>query len=151
MTTSELIFIPSPGAGHIPPTVELAKLLLHRDHRISATVIIMKLPIEGKHDTETPASTHRLRFIEIPADDSTKDLISPNTYFTKFIEHNKPLVAKIVRGISESDSVRLAGFVLNMFSIFMADVADEFGTPSYLYLTSGAGALGMMYYLQVRM
>lgn len=111
---------------------------------------MMKLPLEAKHNTETPASTHRLRFIDIPADDSTKDLISPNTFLTNFIEHNKPHVANIVRGIIESDSVRLAGFVVDMFCVAMTDVANDFGAPTYLYFTSSAATLGLMYYLQAK-
>nr|WCF97139.1 glycosyltransferase 3 [Carthamus tinctorius] len=151
MTTSELIFIPSPGAGHLPPTLELANLLLRRDHRISVTIIIMKLPLLAKHNTETPASTDRLRFVEIPADDSTKDLVSPHTFLTKLIEQNKPRVADIVRGIIDSSgSVRLAGFVVDMFCVAMADVAEEFGSPSFLYFTSSAATLGLMYYLQAK-
>ncbi|KAL4590548.1 hypothetical protein LXL04_003480 [Taraxacum kok-saghyz] len=150
MTTSELVFIPSPGAGHLPPTVELAKLLLHRDQRLSITVIIMNLPLEAKPNTEPPAPTPRLRLIDIPSDDSTKDHISPKTFITGFLEHQKPHVRNIVSGIIESHSVGLAGFVVDMFCVTMADVANEFGAPTYLYFTSSAAALGLMFDLQAK-
>ncbi|CAI9285093.1 unnamed protein product [Lactuca saligna] len=150
MTTSELVFIPSPGAGHLPPTVELAKLLLDRDQRLSITIIIMNLPLEAKPDTETPTSTPRLRLIDIPSDDSTKDLISPNTFISKFLENQKPRVRDIVSGITESHSVRLVGFVVDMFCVAMTDVANEFGVPTYLYFTSSAAALGLMFDLQAK-
>ncbi|KAI3523889.1 hypothetical protein L1887_02371 [Cichorium endivia] len=150
MTTSELVFIPSPGAGHLPPTVELAKLLLDRDQRLSITIIIMNLPLEAKPNTETPASTPRLRLIDIPSDESTKDLISPNTFISDFVEHQKPHVRNIVGGITESHSVRLVGFVVDMFMVSMTDVANEFGVPTYLYFTSSAATLGLMFGLQAR-
>lgn len=150
MTISELVFIPSPGAGHLPPTVELAKLLLDRDQRLSITIIIMNLPLEAKPNAETPISTPRLRLIDIPADESTKDLISRHTFMTNFLEHQKPHIRNIVTGITETNSVKLVGFVVDMFCVAMADVATEFGVPTYLYFTSSAAALGLMFDLQAK-
>ncbi|PWA79737.1 UDP-glycosyltransferase 71E1 [Artemisia annua] len=151
MKTSELVFIPSPGVSHLTPTVELAKLLLARDDRLSVTIIIMKLLLGDKHDTGTPVSTDRLRYIEIPCDESTMALINPETFLTAFVEHNKTHVRNIVReNIIESDSVRLAAFVLDMFCMGMADVANEFGVPSYNYFTCGACMLGLMFDLQAK-
>nr|WFP21566.1 CBUGT1 [Helichrysum umbraculigerum] len=150
MTNSELVFIPSPGAGHLPPTVELAKLLLHREPQLSVTIIIMNLPHETKPTTETRMSTPRLRFIDIPKDESTKDLISRHTFISAFLEHQKPHVRNIVRSITESDSVRLVGFVVDMFCIAMMDVANELGAPTYLYFTSSAASLGLMFCLQAK-
>ncbi|KAD3640084.1 hypothetical protein R6Q59_002998 [Mikania micrantha] len=151
MLTSELVFIPSPGAGHLPPTLELAKLLLQRDQRISATIIIMNVSFGAKQNTETRPSNPRLRIIDIPCDDSTMALIPPKTFLTDFIQHHKPHIRDIVRGIIESNSVRLAGFVLDMFCMAMTDVASEFGAPTYTYFTSGAATLGLMLYLQARL
>ncbi|KAL8200006.1 hypothetical protein R6Q57_011345 [Mikania cordata] len=148
MSTSELVFIPSPGAGHLPPTLELAKLLLQRDQRLSATIIIMNVSFGAKQNTETRPSNPRLRIIDIPCDDSTMALISPKTFLTDFIQYHKPHVRDIVRGIIESHSVGLAGFVLDMFCIAMTDVASEFGSPAYTYFTSGAATLGLMFYFQ---
>lgn len=152
MTTSQLVFIPAPGAGHLPPTVELAKLLLHRHQQLSVTIIIMKLPLEQKHTTETLNSTHGpLRFIDIPCEESTKNLNTPKTFVTGFIENQKPRVRNFVRGIiTESDSVRLVGLVVDMFCIPMIDVANEFGAPTYIYFTSNAGVLGLILHLQAK-
>ncbi|GKD31395.1 UDP-glycosyltransferase 71E1, partial [Tanacetum coccineum] len=151
MKTSELVFIPSPGAGHLPPTVELAKLLLDRDDHLSVTIIIMKLFVGAKHDTGTPISTDRLRYIDIPCDESTMALITPETFLFTFVEYNKNHVRNIVReNVIESNSVRLAAFVLDMFCMGMADVANEFGVPTYNYFTSGASMLGLMFDLQAK-
>ncbi|XP_071704594.1 UDP-glycosyltransferase 71E1-like [Rutidosis leptorrhynchoides] len=148
--SSELVFIPSPGAGHLPPTVEFAKVLLHREPQLSVTIIIMNLSREEKLSIETQKSTPRLRFIDIPEDKSTKDLISPHTFMSAFIEQQKPHVRNIVRSITESDSVRLVGFVVDMFCIDMMDIANELGTPTYLYFTSAAASLGLMFCLQAK-
>ncbi|KAI7739120.1 hypothetical protein M8C21_001222, partial [Ambrosia artemisiifolia] len=118
-----LVFIPSPGAGHLPPTVELAKRLLDSDQRLKVTIIIMNLPFGPKHNTESSA---RLRYIDIPCDED------------------------IVRGITESDSVRLAGFVVDMFCVAMIDIANEFEVPTYTYFTAGAATLNLMFYLQAK-
>ncbi|CAL9013331.1 unnamed protein product [Prunus brigantina] len=40
---AELVFIPSPGAGHLVSAVEIAKLLVARDDQLFITVLIMKL------------------------------------------------------------------------------------------------------------
>ncbi|KAL4590550.1 hypothetical protein LXL04_003482 [Taraxacum kok-saghyz] len=151
MTNSELVFIPSPGAGHLPPTVEFAKLLLHRDQRLSVTIIVMKLSFVAKqYDTEIPTAIPRLRYIDIPCDESTMALISPNTFLSAFIDHNKPHVRNIIRSITESDSVRLAAIVLDMFCAPMADIANEFQAPTYIYYTSGASVLGLQFDLQAK-
>nr|AOC55048.1 glucosyltransferase 71E5 [Carthamus tinctorius] len=153
MTNSELVFIPSPGAGHLPPTVELAKLLLRRHHRLSITIIIMKAPFGGgAYDTAKLDSTPRLRCVEIPSDDSTAALISPTAFLTAFIDHHKPHVRNIVReSIADpGGTVRLAGFVVDMFCVDMVDVANEFGAPTYAYFTSGAAMLGLMFHLQAK-
>ncbi|PWA77699.1 UDP-glycosyltransferase 71E1 [Artemisia annua] len=78
-------------------------------------------------------------------------LITPETLLSNFVEHNKTHVRNIVReNVIESDSVRLAAFVLDMFCMGMADVADEFGVPTYNYFTSGASMLGLMFDLQAK-
>ncbi|PWA70519.1 UDP-glycosyltransferase 71E1 [Artemisia annua] len=106
MTTSELIFIPSPGDGHLPSMVEFAKLLLDRDQRLSITIIIMNLPLQPKHNIITPTPNSRLCFVEIPSDESTKDLISPNTYIHDFVKHHKTHVLNIVHEIFESGKAK---------------------------------------------
>ncbi|XP_071704586.1 UDP-glycosyltransferase 71E1-like [Rutidosis leptorrhynchoides] len=150
MTTSELVFIPSPGAGHLPPTVELAKLLIHHDQQLSVTIIIMNPPNQAKHALEPLTSTHRLRFIDIPFEKSTKDFITPNNFLLDFIEYHKTHVRNIVNDIIKSDDFRLVGFVVDMFCVAMMDVANEFSAPTYIYFTSGAAMLGLTLYLQAK-
>ncbi|KAL5840205.1 hypothetical protein ACOSQ4_012813 [Xanthoceras sorbifolium] len=66
-----------------------------------------------------------------------------------FIESRKPRVKDAVSNLlTHSDSPRLAGFVLDMFCSFMIDVANDFGVPSYIFFTSGAAFLSLMFHAQ---
>ncbi|KAL2482173.1 UDP-glycosyltransferase 71B7 [Forsythia ovata] len=145
---SELVFIPAPGIGHLISTIEMAELLTDRDERLSITVIIMKLPMESKTDSYSRKSISRVRFIEFSLNQS----ITLNNIVTHFIEsHKDPIrdaVTKIVH--DESNSIRLAGFVIDMFCTTMIDVANEFGVPTYVFFTSSAALLGFTFYLQSR-
>ncbi|CAA3010525.1 anthocyanidin 3-O-glucosyltransferase 2-like [Olea europaea subsp. europaea] len=143
---AELVFIPIPGMGHLVSTMEMAKLLTDRDERLSITVIIMKLPTESKTDSMSLKSNSRIRFIEF----SLNQTITVNNFISHFIEsHKDPIrdaVAKIVR--DETDSIRLTGFVIDMFCTTMIDVANEFGVPTYVFFTTTAAMLGLSFHLQ---
>ncbi|XP_071704579.1 UDP-glycosyltransferase 71E1-like [Rutidosis leptorrhynchoides] len=150
MTISELVFVPFPGAGHLPQSVELAKLLIHRTPHLSVTIIIMTLPFEPKHTTEYSISTSRLRFVNTPCDESAKAHIIPNTFYSALIEHHKTNVRKIIHDTIEASSVRLVGFVVDMFCVAMIDVANEFKVPTYIYFPSNSATLGQLFYLQAK-
>lgn len=143
---AELVFIPIPGMGHLVSTIEIAKLLTDRDERLSITVLIMKLPTELETDSMALKSSSRIRFIEF----SLNQTITQNNFVSHFIEsHKDPMrdaVAKIVR--DESDSIRLAGFVIDMFCTTMIDVANEFGVPTYVFFTTSAAMLGLCFHMQ---
>ncbi|KAL4378983.1 hypothetical protein GQ457_02G005680 [Hibiscus cannabinus] len=155
---AELVFIPSPGMGHLVSTVELAKLLLHLDSNLSISVLIMKPPYNSKITSyidsltfaTTSATTGRLKFINLPQS-FPGDIIK---FMSTLVETQGPLVKEAVSNIVElSNSVphspRLAGFVLDMFVTPFVDMANEFGVPSYVFYTSGAAFLGFKFYVQV--
>ncbi|CAK9133694.1 unnamed protein product [Ilex paraguariensis] len=162
MQNAELVFIPSPIVGHLISTVEIAKLLLDRDHRLSITVLIMKLPIDsgvnGYINSLSATATPRLRFVDLhlPQGDSASQPQVPsskskstNTFFTNFVDSHKAPVRDVVAELTRSDSSsRLAGFIVDMFCTAMIDVANEFGVPTYAFFTSGAAFLGLMLHLQ---
>uniref|UniRef100_A0A2P2PG54 Uncharacterized protein n=1 Tax=Rhizophora mucronata TaxID=61149 RepID=A0A2P2PG54_RHIMU len=72
----------------------------------------------------------------------------------KFMETYKPHVRDAISKLIESklspeeDSVRLGGIFVDLFSTAMIDVANEFGTPSYVFFTSSAAFLSLLFYLQ---
>ncbi|KAJ6756699.1 GLYCOSYLTRANSFERASE [Salix purpurea] len=154
MKKVELVFIPTPGISHLVPTVEVAKLLVDRDERLSITFLVMKLRSDPKVDRFIDSvckAYNRIRFIHLSK--LEPDPNQPNNLFVSLIESQKPNVKEEVsrlvrRSESSPGSPTLAGFVLDMFCTSMIDVANEFGVPSYIFLTSSAACLGLQFYVQ---
>nr|POE69049.1 putative udp-glucose flavonoid 3-o-glucosyltransferase 3 [Quercus suber] len=123
MKKAELVFIPSLGIGHLLSMVEIAKLLVDRDHKLYITVLITKQSFDPKVAAYTEslnlnASTYteHIHFIDLPQ--------------------------------SGSNSLHLAGFVIDLFCATMVDVANEFGVPTYVFFTASAGFLSLVLHLQ---
>ncbi|KAJ6756693.1 GLYCOSYLTRANSFERASE [Salix purpurea] len=154
MKKAELVFIPTPGISHLVSTVEVAKLLVDRDERLSITFLIMKLLLDPKVDTfidSVSTACNRIRFIHLSKYEP--DPNQPKKSLFSLIESQKPNVKEEVsrlvsRSESSPGSPTLAGFVLDMFCTCMIDVANEFAVPSYIFLTSGAAFLGLQFYVQ---
>nr|WIW42698.1 UDP-glycosyltransferase [Nicotiana tabacum] len=147
----ELVFIPSPGIGHLVSTVEMAKLLIAREEQLSITVLIIQWPNDKKLDSYIQSVANfssRLKFIRLPQDDSIMQLLKSNI-FTTFIASHKPAVRDAVADILKSESNNtLAGIVIDLFCTSMIDVANEFELPTYVFYTSGAATLGLHYHIQ---
>ncbi|KAJ4897578.1 UDP-glycosyltransferase 71B2 [Raphanus sativus] len=152
----ELVFIPSPGDGHIRPLVEVAKLLVDRDENISVTVIIIpqmhgfssgsSSSYIASLSTTTP-SEPRLRYNVLSVlDEPNSD--DPKQNFLTYIDNYKPHVRATVDSLTGQPESRLAGFVVDMFCTAMIDVANELGVPSYLFYTSNATFLGLQSHVQ---
>lgn len=139
--------------GHLFSTVEIAKLLLSRDQRLSITMMLMKLPYNNpkvNNYSQTLSSIpDRLHFVDLPLDGSTTShLLSVSGFnvIAELVEIHKPCVRETVSGMmSESTNVAV---VVDMFSTPFVDVAQDLGVPSYVFLTSGAGFLGMAFHCQ---
>ncbi|KAH7843407.1 hypothetical protein Vadar_016245 [Vaccinium darrowii] len=155
---AELLFIPSPGIGHLVSTVEMAKQLIGRDHRLSITVLIMKIPFDKPKVSSTTqsllltAAEDRLKFVYLPQQDEAAitELQSknPGYFMSEFVNMNKQHVRDHVTMMISTESIRLAGFVIDLFCIPMMDVAAEFGLPTYVFFTSNCGFLGLMFHLE---
>ncbi|KAJ8527894.1 hypothetical protein K7X08_015345 [Anisodus acutangulus] len=147
----ELIFIPSPGIGHLVSTVEMAKLLITREKHMSITVLIIQLPNDNNlssYITSVSSFSSNLKFIQLPQDESVLQLLKVNI-FTSFIPGHKSVVRDAVAEILKSQSnIKLAGIVIDMFCTSMIDVANEFELPTYVFYTSNAATLGLQFHLQ---
>lgn len=151
----ELIFIPAPGMGHLASTVEMANVLATRDHRLSITVLAMKLPYDVKvaeciESLSSSFAGKHIQFNVLPEpplpEESKKD-------FIVLVESYKPYVREAVTNFTTSaetslDSPRLVGLVIDMFCTTMIDVANEFGVPCYVFYTCSASFLAFSLYLQ---
>ncbi|KAJ6408588.1 hypothetical protein OIU84_011840 [Salix udensis] len=129
MKKAQLVFIPAPIIGHFVSAVELAKLLVDRDERLSITVLVMETSlspnIARSYIDSVISAWSRIRFVHMPDVE-----LDPS-----------PIPAG-------SDSPRLAGFVLDMFFASIIDAANEFGVPSYIFFTSAASFLGLAFHIQ---
>ncbi|XP_061344125.1 UDP-glucose flavonoid 3-O-glucosyltransferase 6-like [Gastrolobium bilobum] len=145
---AQLVFVPSPGVGHLVSTIEFVKLLVNRDDRIWVTVLVMKLPFDtttGPY-TETLASYERVKVINLPECHVPTNSDGPSKH--TFIDDQKPNVKEVVSNLTRSDSEpQLAAFVVDMFCTTMIDVAKEFGVPTLVFFTSGVAFLGLMLHL----
>uniref|UniRef100_A0A5B6YPL1 Glycosyltransferase n=1 Tax=Davidia involucrata TaxID=16924 RepID=A0A5B6YPL1_DAVIN len=69
-------------------------------------------------------------------------------FLSVLINSHKTHVRDAVTHIITRSVGRLAGLVVDMFCTSMIDVANEFGVPSYVFFTSSAAFLGLMFHLQ---
>ncbi|PIN22175.1 UDP-glucuronosyl and UDP-glucosyl transferase [Handroanthus impetiginosus] len=147
----QLIFIPGPGMGHIVAAVEVAKLILNRESRLSITFLLIKdSQVDQYIHSLQISANQRLRFINLPEVElepgsSTK---LPPLLASQHINRHKPLVREALLAITKSEETRVAGFIIDMFCINMIDVANDFKIPSYLFFTSSSAFLSMWLFFQ---
>ncbi|ESQ47691.1 hypothetical protein EUTSA_v10020645mg [Eutrema salsugineum] len=144
----ELVFIPSPGIGHIRSTTAIANLLVENDDRLSVTLIVIPSQFSGDASSSYPKSEGRLRYCLLPAGDQ-----STEQNHVSYIESQKPHVRAAVSELSReawthTNSPRLAGIVVDMFCTSMIEIADEFNLPAYTFYTSNATYLGLQFHVQ---
>uniref|UniRef100_A0A1J3CGX7 Glycosyltransferase n=1 Tax=Noccaea caerulescens TaxID=107243 RepID=A0A1J3CGX7_NOCCA len=142
----ELVFIPSPGIGHMRSTAAVAKHLVDSDDRLSITLIIIPSQFSTAASSSYPESEGRLRYCLLPAGDQ-----STEHTFISYIKSYNPHVRSTVSELSRKNSTqrrRLAGIVVDMFCTSMIDIADELGLPAYIFYTSNASYLGLQFHVQ---
>ncbi|KAK8352084.1 hypothetical protein V6Z11_1Z115300 [Gossypium hirsutum] len=159
MKKVELIFVPTPGAGHLASTVEFVKRLIHHDDRILVTILSIEWNSSGFADAYSEwlatSQPDRIQLIQLsPVDPPPLHLwtLAPEAFMyaliQSYIPHVRNAVTNILSMKSTSDSTRVAGLVLDLFCSPMVDVATELGLSSYIYLTSNASFFGLVLYLQ---
>ncbi|RVX02544.1 UDP-glycosyltransferase 71E1 [Vitis vinifera] len=89
-----------------------------------------------------------IRLVTLPPVEISSGATTPGPFISEFIKTQTLLVRDAVHELTRSNSVRLAGFVIDVLCTHMIDVADEFGVPSYLFSTSSAASLGFLLHLQ---
>ncbi|CAH2060117.1 unnamed protein product [Thlaspi arvense] len=164
---TELIFIPFPITGHLLVTIELAKLLLsHDDPRRIHTITILHwgLPFLPRSNNDAflqslVKTESRIRLVALPELQNPPPMElfikASEAYIVEFVKKMVPSVRDAVATVLSSsrdgsDSVKVAGIVLDFFCVPLIDVCNEFHLPSYIFLTCSAGFLGMMKYLPER-
>ncbi|XP_009118976.1 UDP-glycosyltransferase 71C3 [Brassica rapa] len=162
MEKQDIIFVPSPGAGHLLVSIEFAKSLIKRDTRIhTITILHWTLPFvpQSKNSAKSLlASEPRIRLLPLPEIQNPPPLElffkASEAYLLDFTKKTVPLVREALSALvsprNGTESVRIAGLVLDFFCVPLIDVGNEFNLPSYIFLTCNAGFLGMMKYLPER-
>ncbi|XP_047940778.1 anthocyanidin 3-O-glucosyltransferase 2-like [Salvia hispanica] len=148
----ELIFIPGPGIGHIVSAIEVGKLIVNEDSRLSITYLLINDPVVREY-TNSRQFHPRLRLLNLPElDEASSDFQTksklPEVKSKEKVDRQKPLVREAVVGIMATKEARVAGLVVDMFCLAMTDVADEFSIPAYLFFASGAGFLSLMEFMR---
>ncbi|KAM5551471.1 hypothetical protein ABKV19_026354 [Rosa sericea] len=156
MKRAELVFIPAPGAGHLVAALQFGKRLLQRDDRISITVLAIKSAAPsslGSYTESLVASESRIQLIDVPQAElpPLEFAKSPAKFFILNIENHVPNVREALTNYvssshSKPDSVPIVGVVLDFFCVSMIDVVNELNLPSYLFMTSNAGYLSLMFH-----
>ncbi|XLR30670.1 UDP-glycosyltransferase 71K1 isoform X1 [Arachis ipaensis] len=152
---AHLMFIPIPGAGHLPSILEFANLLVNRFNNISITVFTSKFPFSPSPPSLT-SSHPQIQLIplpETPEPPSSQQLLLKArelyvlTFIASLIPHVKSAIQTILSSYSShsDESKPLFALVLDFFCVSMVDVGIELGIPSYIYMTSNAGFLGYMF------
>ncbi|GAU22198.1 hypothetical protein TSUD_252260 [Trifolium subterraneum] len=149
MKKAEVVFIPSPGVGHLVSTIEFAKLLIKRDNRLRVTVLVIKFP----HTTETDVyikslpNSDSLNVINLP-ECSLPPTSGPGPAMNALLEAQKPNVKQAVSNlITGEQHGQLAAFVVDMFCTNMIDIAKEFSVPAFVFFTSGVAFLGLNFHI----
>ncbi|XP_042477863.1 UDP-glycosyltransferase 71K1-like [Macadamia integrifolia] len=157
---ASLVFVPAPAVGHIVSAIELAKLLIARDDRLSIIILLMKTPYSPTFNTflkslAASVVVTGIRFVELPQLEppSPEMAQSIEGSVSIFIDNHKPFVKDAITQLfftSESQTQSpLAGLVIDLFCTSMIDVANELGIPSYLFFSSTAGLLSLMLHLPI--
>ncbi|KAI4324619.1 hypothetical protein MLD38_030089 [Melastoma candidum] len=143
--TVELVFIPCPGMGHLPPMLELADRLAIREPRLSISVLLVRFPDDTKVEhyarSVAPVLSPRVKISFLPLKDGVVGHNSTDFVF-KLIESHRPDVMDAVVGLR-----CVSAFVVDMICTSMMDLATSIGVPSYVFCPAGATFLGFMYYL----
>ncbi|KAL0449296.1 UNVERIFIED_CONTAM: UDP-glucose flavonoid 3-O-glucosyltransferase 6 [Sesamum latifolium] len=148
MSEASLVFIPLPIISHMVSAVKLAKLLADREEGLSITILIVKLPMEGKISSYIKNPPHsRVNFVKLPQHEESMKF--PKDFVRPALESQKDLVRDAVAEIiKSSSSSKIAGFIIDMFCTSMIDVANELGIPTYIFLPIGLAPVGLMLHLQ---
>jgi len=140
---------PSLGMGHLIPMVELAKrLALH--HGFSVAFIIPKwmtaFPRQRLYMQSLASSpVERMRFVELPDVEIEGDVTEMNhrIRISLQLEKTKFFLEDALR----SSSFPFCAFITDMFCTTMFDVTSKLEIPSYIFFTSPASLLCLMFYL----
>ncbi|KAK1279513.1 putative UDP-glucose flavonoid 3-O-glucosyltransferase 3 [Acorus gramineus] len=145
-----LVFLPSPGMGHVISTVEMAQLLCFRSPRISITVFTMRHHRKPSLTSLTSSyissiTSPNITFIDLPypSDFHVDPTQNGETIISLYIQSHIPLIKQSIQNLNRP----ISAIIMDLFSTTLIDLADDFGVPAYVFFTSCASFLGLMLHL----
>ncbi|KAJ8748482.1 hypothetical protein K2173_003379 [Erythroxylum novogranatense] len=141
-----VIFVPTPGMGHLIPLVELAKKLVF-NHGLSATFIVPSMGPPPKAQMEILESfPEGINYILLPPV-SFSDLPDNTRAETRFILTVSSSVSSIREAVNSLvASNRLVALVVDLFGTDVFEVAEEFKMQKYIFFPCSAMSLSSVFY-----
>ncbi|OMO84286.1 UDP-glucuronosyl/UDP-glucosyltransferase [Corchorus olitorius] len=147
ITKPHAALLASPGMGHLIPVLELGKrMVLHHDFHVTIFVVATDI-----------SSTHSLlkSSLPTPIDHNLDIVVLPSVDISGLIDPNAPLVAKLVMHVRESMpslkssiaamNYRPSALIVDLFGCVALPLADEFGMLKYVFNTSTAYFLSVIF------
>lgn len=154
MEESHIVFVSTPGMGHIIPFVELAKLLITR-HRFTVTLILPAFQDDGPVSTAQKAFLHThlppgMDYLLLPP--VTLHHLPPDarpvTRMCRTMELSVPALRDALKSLMAAKAPRqLVALAVDLFSTDAFDVVDELGIMHCLFFPSAAFVMSFTLYL----
>ncbi|CAI0440082.1 unnamed protein product [Linum tenue] len=155
--TAELIMIPIPAIGHLPPVFEFSKRLISQTNRLSVTIVLIRTPfapeIESFSDSlAASCDPDRIKFIRVsgPNIPPLESIKSAHTFFPQFLDSQKDavreaLLADRAKQSGSSVSTVVVGVVADILTTAVVEeVGRELEAPTYLFFPSCGAVLSML-------
>ncbi|XAR62987.1 Hydroquinone glucosyltransferase [Bertholletia excelsa] len=143
-----IVFVPTPGMGHLIPLAEFARPLVHR-HGFAATFVVptdAPLPQAQKSFLDSIAGAGISHVILPPADVSDlPDDARIETRISLVTARSLPALLATVKSLKEKSPV--VALVADLFGTDAFDVAGELKIPRYIFFPSTAMCLSLFLYL----
>ncbi|KAK9195133.1 hypothetical protein WN943_003252 [Citrus x changshan-huyou] len=148
---AHVAMVPTPGIGHLIPQVELAKRLVHQ-HNFLVTIFIPTID-DGRGSSmepqrqvleSLPTSISTIFLPPVSFDDLPDD-VRMETRITLTLARSLSSLRDALKVLAES--TRLVALVVDIFGSAAFDVANEFGVPVYIFFTTTAMVLSLIFHL----
>ncbi|CAL5380200.1 unnamed protein product [Camellia sinensis] len=137
--TPHVALLASPGMGHLIPSIEFAKQLVHH-HHFSATILIPSAaPPTTAQKTVLQKLPKTIHHIFLPPVQLPDDPLSVTSQISLTVTLSLPSIKHTLASLSTS--TRLVSLIVDPFGIDAIDVAKEFGVLPYLFFPSSAMSL----------
>ncbi|ESR60210.1 hypothetical protein CICLE_v10015042mg [Citrus x clementina] len=144
--------VPTPGMGHFIPLVELAKRLVLQ-HNFHVTFIIPHdgSPMQPRKqvlESLPPTSISTILLPPVSFDDlPDHEDVSIEVRITLTLTRSLSALRETLNNLTTDQSTRLVALVVDLFGLEAFTVTREFGVPIYVFFSTTAMDLSLVFYL----